>query len=92
MARRWSVPYSAGNPRVAGTRNGVDDARCPGSFARFRGCWTFSRNKALRFARNIRRIALARHCIWGGSGRSRGFRSSARGMAVSLWGQVSVVA
>jgi len=92
MARCWSVPYSAGNPKVAGTRNGVDDARCPSSFARFRGCWTFARNKALRFARNIRRIALARHCIRGGSGRSRGLQSSARGLAMSLPGQVSVVA
>jgi len=70
----------------------VDDARGRCSFARFRGCWAFARNEVLRFARNIGRIALARHFIRGGSGRFRGLRSSARGLAMSLPGQVSVVA
>ena len=89
----WSAPYVARNSRVAGTRNRVDDARSRCSFARIGSCWGFAPNEVLRFARNIRRIALGRHSIRGGSGPSCRLRFSARGLAIlpSL-GEVSVEA
>jgi hypothetical protein len=69
----------------------VDDARCRCSFIHFRDCWALARNEVLRLARNIRRIALARHSIRGGNGHSRHLRSSARGLAVlPPLGQVGV--
>jgi hypothetical protein len=78
----WSVPHSAGNPSLAGTRNNADDARCRCSFARFRDGWAFACKEVLRFARNIRRIAHGRRSIGGGSAPTFRLRFSAGGLAI----------